>query len=297
MAAAKYDPRRNRRYSGWLSLSSVLLYLFLGLLALFFIYPMVWMAFSSFKTGADIASQPLSFDLAAATIDNYVSLLRNVPLHIGFENTAIVLLFKGALIMVFCPLAGFAFAKFNFRGRNFLFTLVLVTMMLPPVVMLIPLLLQMGQLGWVNTYQALVLPWAVDAFSIFWMRQQIAEVPDELLDAGRVDGCSAWGLHWRIVLPVVRPALAALGILTFLNIYNDFVWPVVAVNTIHMQTLQVMLSDLYNQINNMQVGAIGQNAWGQVLAASVLATLPIQVLFIALQRQFIEGILAGSLKG
>lgn len=287
---------RPKRYL-WLSLSNLLLYLFLGLLALFFIFPLVWMVFSSFKTGPDIASQPLSFSFAAATFDNYRSLLRNVPLYIGFENTLIVLVFKGALTIVFCPLAGFAFAKFRFRGRNALFTLVLATMMLPPVVMLIPLLLQMGRLGWVNTYQALILPGAINAFYIFWMRQQIAEVPDELLDAGRVDGCTAWGLHWRIVLPVIRPALAALAILTFLDIYNDFVWPVVVVNSIRMQTLQVMLSDLYNQINNMQVGAIGQNAWGQVLAASVLATLPVIILFILLQRHFIEGILAGSVKG
>ncbi len=280
-----------------LNLESLALYAFLCLLALFYLYPLVWMALSSFKLGPDIASRPLSFDLSAATLDNYRLLLRNVPLQIGFQNTLIVLVFKGALTLFFCPLAGFAFAKFRFRGRDSLFSLVLATMMLPPVVMLIPLLLQMGRLGWVNTYQALILPGAVNAFSIFWMRQQIAEVPDELLDAGRVDGCSPWGLHWHIVLPVIRPALAALAILTFLDIYNDFVWPVVAVNTIRMQTLQVMLSDLYNQINNMQVGAVGANAWGQVLAASTLATLPVLALFVALQRHFIHGILSGSLKG
>lgn len=282
----------------WLDLSNLVLYSFLLLLALFFLYPLVWMVLSSFKTGPDIASRPLSFDISAATPDNYQLLLRNVPLYIGFQNTLIVLVFKGALTLFFCPLAGFAFAKLRFRGRDALFSLVLATMMLPPVVMLIPLLLQMGWLGWVNTYQALILPGAINGFSIFWMRQQIAEVPDELLDAGRVDGCSAWGLHWHIVLPVIRPALAALAILTFLDIYNDFVWPVVAVNTVRMQTLQVMLSDLYNQIYNMQVSAaLGTNAWGQVLAASTLATVPVLVLFVALQRYFIQGILSGSLKG
>ena len=280
-----------------LRLGHVALYTFLVVLAFFYLYPLLWMAVSSFKTGPDIASRPLSFNVSDATLDSYRRLLQNVPLHIGFKNTFVVLIFKGALTMFFCPLAGFAFAKFRFRGRDALFVFVLATMMLPPVVMLIPLLLLMGRLGWVNTYQALILPGAVNAFSIFWMRQQIAEVPDELLDAGRVDGCSAWGLHWRIVLPVIRPALAALAILTFLDIYNDFVWPVVAVNTIRMQTLQVMLSDLYNQINNMQVGAIGTNAWGQVLAASTIATFPVLILFLILQRHFIYGILAGSLKG
>lgn len=277
--------------------SQVVLYGFLFILAFFYLYPLVWMAFSSFKSGPDIASRPLSFDISALSLDNYRMLFRNVPLHIGFANTLVVLAIKGSLTLVFCPLAGFAFAKYAFRGRDLLFSLVLATLMLPPVVMLIPLLLQMGQLGWVNTYQALILPGAVNAFSIFWMRQQIAEVPDELLDAGRVDGCSPWGLYWHLVLPVIRPALAALAILTFLDIYNDFVWPVVAVNTIRMQTLQVMLSDLANQINNMQVGAVGANAWGQVLAASTLATLPVLALFLALQRYFIQGLLSGSVKG
>lgn len=289
---------RSMRFRCFLSrVGSIFPYLFLMVLALFFLYPLIWMIFSSFKTGSDIATQPLSFHIDAATLDNYVSLVRNVPLHIGFQNTAIVLIFKGSLTMLFCPLAGFAFAKFRFRGRNVLFTLVLGTMMLPPVTMLIPLLLEMGKLGWINTYQALILPGAVNAFSIFWMRQQIAEVPDELLDAGRMDGCTNWDLYWKIVLPVIRPTLAALAILTFLDIYNDFVWPVIAVNSVRMQTLQVMLSDLYNQINNMQVGAIGQNAWGQVLAASSIATLPVLILFIILQRYFIQGILAGSIKG
>jgi len=289
---------QSMRFRSFLSrVGSIFPYLFLTVLALFFLYPLIWMVFSSFKTGQDIATQPLSFHFDSATLDNYLSLIRNVPLQLGFQNTAIVLIIKGSLTMLFCPLAGFAFAKFRFRGRNTLFTLVLGTMMLPPVTMLIPLLLEMGKLGWVNTYQALILPGAVNAFSIFWMRQQIAEVPDELLDAGRMDGCTNWDLYWMIVLPVIRPTLAALAILTFLDIYNDFVWPVIVVNSVRMQTLQVMLSDLYNQINNMQVGAIGQNAWGQVLAASSIATIPVLILFIILQRYFIQGILAGSIKG
>lgn len=274
-----------------------LVYAFLTFLAFIFLYPLYWMFTSSLKFGPDIATAPLTFNINALTIDNYKSLLQTIPLWNGFKNTAIVMVFKGALTLFFCPLAGFAFAKYRFRGRSALFTLMLSTLMLPPIVMLIPLLLQMGALGWVDSYQALILPGAINAFAIFWMRQQIAEVPDELLDAGRVDGCSSFGLYWRIVVPVIRPALAALGILTFLDIYNDFVWPVVVTNSTRMQTIQVLLSDLANQINNMQVGVVGANAWGQLLAASTIATLPVLVLFVALQRHFIRGILSGSLKG
>ncbi len=276
---------------------AALRYAFLLLVALLFLYPLYWMFTSSLKPSQDIATIPLSFDPRTLSLDNYTALLSAVPLWVGFKNTAVVLLVKGGLTMFFCPLAGFAFAKYRFRGRNLLFTLLLSTMMLPPVVFLIPLLLEMGTLGWVNTFQALILPGAIGAFAIFWMRQQIAELPDELLDAGRIDGCSPFGLYWRIVLPVIRPALAALAILTFLDIYNDFVWPVVAINSADMQTLQVMLSALYTTINNAQVGTSGASAWGEVLAASALATLPVLILFLALQRHFIRGVLAGSVKG
>ncbi len=277
--------------------ADILSYAFLLVVVVLSLYPLYWMITSSFKPGADIATTPLSLDIHSLSLNNYVALLSSVPIWVGFKNTLIVLICKGALTLFFCPLAGFAFAKFHFRGRNALFTLVLSTLMLPPIVMLVPLLLEMGGLDWVNTYQALILPGAIGAFSIFWMRQQIAEVPDELLDAGRIDGCTSFGLYWRIVLPLIQPALAALGILTFLDIYNDFVWPVIATNTDDMQTLQVMLSALATQINNAQPGLTGHDAWGEILAASTLATLPVLILFIVLQRQFIRGILSGGVKG
>ena len=272
-------------------------HLALLLVALAFLYPLFWVTISSFKPGDDIATSPLSLDLGNLSLDNYASLLSAVPMGVGFKNIAIVVLGKGLLTMFFCPLAGFAFAKFHFRGRKILFTLVLGTMMLPPIVFMIPLLLEMGTLGWVNSYQALILPGSIGAFGIFWMRQQISDVPDDLLDAGRIDGCSPFGLFWRVVLPVLRPALAALAILTFIDVYNDFVWPVVIINSNDMQPLQVMLSAVTTQINNAQIGTTGQSAWGEILAACALATLPLLILFVILQRHFIQGVLAGSVKG
>lgn len=290
----------NSPQSSWYSAGRILsrsaIYGFLVILAIVFLFPLAWMFISAFKPGADIATQPLNPVAGSLTLKNFESMLEAVPLATGFVNTLIVLVGKGALTMFFCPLAGFAFAKFRFRGRDLLFTLTLSTLMLPPIVLLIPLLLEMGSLGWVDSYQALILPGAIGAFAIFWMRQQIAEVPDELLDAGRLDGCSSFGLYWRIVLPILRPALAALAILTFLDIYNDFVWPVVVTNSNEMQTLPVMLSNLYTLIANNQLSAIGPDAWGEVLAASALATLPVLVLFLLLQRFFIQGILSGSVK-
>ncbi len=271
-------------------------YVFLFILCFLMLFPLLWMFLSSFKPGSELLSQPLSLDFSSITLNNYTTLLVNVPLWVGFQNTLIVLLGQGSLTMFFCPLAGFAFAKLRFHGRSLLYTIVLSTLMLPPIVLIIPLLLEMGTLNWPDTYQALIFPGAIGAFGIFWMRQQIAEVPDELLDAGRIDGCSTFGLFWWIIVPVIRPALAALAILTFLGIYNDFVWPVIITGP-NTQTLQVMLSSLYTQINNAQPGLAGSSAWGEILAASSLATLPILVLFLALQRQFVRGILSGSVKG
>jgi ABC-type glycerol-3-phosphate transport system permease component len=259
--------------------------------------PLLWLVGSSFKSGEDIATAPFSFDPHALSFDNYSAMLAAVPLGLGFKNTAIVIAIKGSLTLFFCPLAGFAFAKYRFRGRDVLFTVLLSTLMVPVIVLLIPLLLEMGTLGWVDTFPGLALPGAVDAFSIFWMRQIIADIPDELLDAGRIDGCTPFGLYWRIVLPVIRPGLAALAVLTFVAIYNDFVWPVIITNTSDMQTLQVMLSALQSQINAAQVGNAGASAWGEILAASTLASIPVLVLFLALQRHFVRGALAGSMKG
>jgi len=270
---------------------------FLMLLAVLFLAPVLWALLSAFKPAGSIVSDPLGFDLGAATLDNYRRMFGDVPLGRGFLNTAVVLVFKGSLTMFFAPLAAYGFAKYRFRGRNLLFGTVLITLMLPTIVLIIPLLLEMKELGWVNTYPALVLPGAVDAFAIFWMRQVIAAVPDELIAAARVDGCSEFGTFWRIVLPVIRPALAGLGVLTVMNIYNDFVWPVVVANSEERATLQVVLSTLAQNITGNRIGADYATVTGEVLAASSLALLPLLVVFIVLQRHFINGILAGSIKG
>ena len=287
--------RRTRKRS--FKMGDFFAYFFLIVVVLLTLYPLLWMLVSSFKPGSEIQTTPLSLNWRTLSLNNYTVLLSIVPLWVGFKNTLIVLIFKGGMTLFFCPLAGFAFAKFRFRGRNFLFGILLATFMLPTVIMLLPLFLEMGTLNWINSYQGLILPGAVGAFSIFWMRQQIAEVPDELLDAGKIDGCSAFGLFWRVVLPIIQPALAALAILTFIDIYNDFIWPVIITNSDDMQTLQVMLSALYTQINNAEPGLAGANAWGEIIAAATLATVPVLAIFLAMQRYFIRGILAGSVKG
>jgi len=270
---------------------------FLLLLLIGFLAPVVWAIVSAFKPANDIIRYPLRFDPSTFTLDNFAQMFQDVPIMNGFLNTAIVLVFKGGITLFFAPLAAYAFAKYSFPGKEIIFGAVLITLMLPTIVLIIPLLLQMKALGWVNTYQALILPGAIDAFAIFWMRQVIAAVPDELLDAARVDGCTEFGTYWKIVVPVIRPGLAGLAVLTIMNIYNDFVWPVVIASSENMATLQVVLSTLAQNITGNRIGADYATVTAELLAASSVALLPLLVLFIALQRHFISGILAGSVKG
>jgi multiple sugar transport system permease protein len=270
---------------------------FMVVLTLAFLAPVAWAVLSAFKPANDIIRNPLVIDPGTFTLDNFIGMFQDVPIAHGFLNTAIVLVLKGAITMICCPLAAYAFAKYRFPGKSVIFGAVLVTLMLPTIVLIIPLLLEMKELGWVNTYQALILPGSVDAFAIFWMRQVIAAVPDELLDAARVDGAGEFGTYWRIVVPIIRPGLAGLAVLTVMNIYNDFVWPVVIASSERMATLQVVLSTLASTISGNKIGADYATVTGELLAASSVALVPLLVIFIALQRHFINGILAGSVKG
>ncbi len=287
------QPGRKHRGLASMTVSHV----FLMVLALLFLAPVVWALLSSFKPPTQIISAPLGLEPSAFTLENFRSMFADVPIGQGFLNTAVVLIVKGSITLFCAPLAAYAFAKYSFRGRNLLFGTVLITLMLPTIVLIIPLLLEMKELGWVNTYQALILPGAVDAFAIFWMRQVIAAVPDELVDAARVDGCTEFGVFWRIILPVIRPALAGLAVLTVMNIYNDFVWPVVAASSSRMATLQVVLSTLAQNITGNRIGADYATVTGELLAAASIALIPLLIIFVALQKHFINGILAGSVKG
>lgn len=271
--------------------------IFLLVLTVAFLAPVAWAILSAFKPAGDIIRDPLGFDPTTFTLDNFRGMFQDVPIASGFLNTGIVLVVKGAITLFCAPLAAYAFAKYDFRGKDIIFGTVLLTLMLPTIVLIIPLLLEMKELGWVNTYQALVLPGSVDAFAIFWMRQVITAVPDELLAAARVDGCGEFGIFWRIVVPVIRPGLAGLAVLTIMNIYNDFVWPVVVASSSKMATLQVVLSTLAQNISGNKVGADYATVTGELLAASSVALIPLLILFIVLQKHFINGILAGSVKG
>jgi arabinooligosaccharide transport system permease protein len=254
--------------------------------------PLVWTLSSSFKTPGEIFDYPPSVVPHVWTGGGYRSLFDDFPFVRWVANSLGVALVTTTLGVFICALGGFGFAMYDFRGKSVLFTMLMSSMMVPFVVLLIPLFRLITNLGWVDRYEALVVPWLAPAFGIFMMRQFIVQsISSEMLDAGRIDGASEFGLFWRLVLPVSRPALAALAVWLFLNVYNSFLWPLVAVSDERRLTLPVGL----NSILSSQ--GISQADYGVVMAGALLAAAPAVVLFVMLRKQFIEGLTLGSVKG
>jgi cellobiose transport system permease protein len=190
---------------------------------------------------------------------------------------------------VLCSLAGFAFAKLSFRGRNMLFLIVVLTMTVPTQLAVIPQYMIISNLNWVDTLQALIVPGLASAFGIFWMRQHIgATISDELLQAARIDGATTWQIFWRIAFPLVRPAAFVLGLLGFVTAWNDFLWPFIVLKSPEMYTAQIAIKALQNSFDI---------DLGLAMSGSFLATLPLLVLFIFVGRRMVAGIMDGAFKG
>jgi len=223
---------------------------------------------------------------------NYVQLFERLPFLTYLKNSAVLSIINTLGVLFFSSLIGYVFAKRRFPGRDALFVFVLVTSTLPGgVTIIIPWYLLMVKLGWVNTFLPLIIPWLAPALNIFLMRQYIrAGVPDELLDAATIDGCGMFGLYWRIVLPLVRPGLAVIGILQFITVWNDFLFSLLILQKDQVRTATVALTLLATR--NEQA-----TPYGPLFAGIVLATLPTIVLFFIFQRRLTQGILSGALRG
>jgi len=250
--------------------------------------PFLWMLLSSFKSFGEILRSPPTWWPHDPTLDNYSVLLRRLDFPAYFANSVVVAVLTTAGNLLFCAAAGYALAKLRFAGSRLLFAVVLGTIMVPGIVTLVPLFVLVSNLGLVNSYAGLVLPFLAQAFGVFLMRQFMLSIPDDLLEAARIDGAGELRIFWRIVLPLSRPALATLGILTFLASWNNFLWPLVAATTEDRYTLPVALA-LYS---------IGQNRarYDLLLAGSVLVVVPVLVVFVALQRHFVRGIATTGLR-
>jgi len=265
-------------------LSTFLVYalLILGSLAMFF--PFVWMFLTSLKPFAEIFE--LKVWPQAPTLDNYREVLFKTQFPRWFLNSLIVALITTFSVLLFDSLVGYTLAKLRFPGRGLVFVLILSTLMVPTEMLIIPWYVMSTQYGWSNTYWGLLFPGLISAFGVFLMRQFFQTLPTDLLDAGRIDGLSEFGVFWRIAFPLVRPALAALGIFTFLGNWNAFLWPLIVVQTADMRTIPVGVA-----LFSSEAGT----AWNLIMAASSLAVLPVLLVFLFFQRQIIEGVvLTGS---
>ncbi|TWD74742.1 carbohydrate ABC transporter membrane protein 2 (CUT1 family) [Kribbella amoyensis] len=269
------------RRTWWIYLIGVL-----GLIAV--AAPFVWMLLGSFKTQGELLRVPPTWWPQEPTTRNYGDLFGKANFPHYFLNSTLVALVVTAGNLIFCSMIGYALAKLRFKGRNALFVLVMATLMIPGMVTFVPLFVMVTNAGLANSYPGLILPFLVSPFGVFLMRQFFSGLPDDLIDAGRVDGTSELGIFARIMLPLTRPALATLGILTFLGSWNNFLWPLVIAQTEDKYTLPVALA-LYST---------GQNAqnFGLLMAGAVVVVVPVLVMFLAFQRHVTKGIAITGLK-
>jgi multiple sugar transport system permease protein len=281
IAATKARTRRPRA-------GTMLLYAAFSVGALLMATPLLMMLMTSFKTPAEALRMPPVIIPAHPTLDAYHTVLTQAPFFTWFRNSVIVAVSVTALILFTSSLAGYIFAKFSFPGKNVLFTLLLATLMVPFPVILIPIYLIINKLGLLNSLLALIAPSMVSAFGIFLMRQFVAAIPNDLLDAARLDGASEWTIYWQLIRPQLGPAMATLGIFTFMSSWNDYLWPLVAINDQDRMTLPLALS-FFNTAHSTR--------YDLVMAASVLVILPIIVVFLFFQRHFINAMVLSGVKG
>jgi multiple sugar transport system permease protein len=256
-------------------------------LALLMVTPLAWMVMTSFQTPDEARQFPPVFP-SSLHWQNYTDAIHAAPFGRFFFNTALV---TGAAVLgnlLFCSLAGYAFARMRFFGRDVLFILFLATLMIPFQVVMIPIFLIMRELGLVDSLGALILPNLVTPLGVFLMRQFFRTLPVELEEAARIDGCSRLGVLFRIVLPLSGPALATLAVITFLWNWNDFLWPLVVIQSEHNMTLQLGLSTFQGAHTT---------AWTLLMAGNVLAVLPMLLAFLLAQRHFVNSIASAGIKG
>ena len=263
-------------------------YVVLAVALLVTVAPFLWMLLGSFKPEPELQQVPPTWWPQTPTLQNYRELFDRLNFPRFFGNSVLVAVAVTAGNLVFCSMVGYALAKLDFAGKRVLFALVLGMLMVPGVVTFVPLFVLVSNLGLVNTYPGLIMPFLVTPLGVFLMRQFIAGLPDELIEAARIDGAGEWRIFSRVILPLCGPPLATLGILTFLHSWNNFLWPLVVAQSEDKYTLPVALA-LYS---------VGQNAtqYGLLMAGAVVIIIPVVALFIALQRYFVQSVATTGIK-
>jgi multiple sugar transport system permease protein len=262
-------------------------YTVLAIGGLIMAFPYLWMLSTSLKLPGTWFTLSLIPD--PISLQHYQKLLTESLLLRWYTNSIVISAVSTASVAFFSALAGYTFAKYEFLGREIMFIIILTALMIPTEMLIIPWYVSIARIGWIDTLQGVMLPGLVTTFGIFVMRQFMASVPNELSDAGRIDGVSEFGLFWRICLPIARPALAVVVIFTFLSNWNDFLWPLIVVNRNEMLTLQVGLA----RISALETGP----DWGATMSGAAIASVPMLIVFLFFQAQIIRGMTLTGLKG
>jgi multiple sugar transport system permease protein len=271
-------------------LGQVLKYGALILLSIWMLLPFYWMISASLMTSKEIIQMPPPLVPELPQWHNYVRVTEVVDLGRSYLNSLLVTALTVLGILFTSSLAGFAFAKYQFPGRNVLFAMILATMMIPFFVILIPVFYIVKQFGWTNNYFGLIRPGLVSAYGIFMMRQFILTLPDELLDAARIDGANEFRIYWQIILPLTGPALATLGVFNMISVWNSFLWPLLIAQSPDLYTVPLAL-------NNLRTYGMEAQVLNLQMAGTVASVIPTLIVFIFLQRYFTQGIALTGLKG
>ena len=263
------------------AVTKFLTYFFLILGSLIMVFPFLWMFLTSFKTIPESMSVPATILPSAFRLDKYTEVLKSLPFIKLYWNTILLVFFRVICAIAFSSMAGYAFAKLKFRGKNILFTIVLMQMSLPSQIFLIPQYQMVAKMGMANTIFALVFPGIVSAFGVFFLRQTYMSIPEEIGEAAFLDGCNQWVTFYKIMFPLTGTSVAALTIFTAVFAYGDLMWPQIVNNDINMFTLSAGLATLRG---------MNTTDFPQLMAGSLLAMLPMIVLYLIFQKQFVEGI-------
>ena len=268
--------------------SKLVAYLFVGVGALIMLAPFYFMFVFATHTRTEIFSMPPPLWFGSALLENMNILTEKIPFWKNLGWSLYVAIASTVLTLLFCSMAGYAFALMEFKFKNFLFAWVLGTMLIPSFMNMIPTFMVMDLLGWIDEHRALYLPGAAGAFGIFLMRQFASTaIPKELIEAARMDGCGEFAIYWRIVLPLLKPALGTLGLVTFIGSWINFIGPLIVMRTADNYTLPLALRSLQSPVNT---------EWGALMTGSAIATIPLMILFAISSRQLIAGLTAGAVK-
>ncbi len=265
----------------------LILVLFFGVLI--FLLPLYWMISTSLKPVSDIFAYPPRWIPSVLEIENYIKAFDAAPWGIYFLNTILYTFCIVTGVLITSVLSGYAFSKLNWKGRDNVFLLYIGTMMIPGQVTIIPVFMILTSFGWIDTYSGLIIPGLTSAFGCFLMRQFMMGLPNELIESALIDGAGHYKIVLKIIIPLVKPSLATLGIFSFMGAWNNFFWPLIVTNSTEMRTVQVGLSSFQGQYGNVE--------WGAMMAAATMVSAPVLIMFFLAQRYFIEGIAMSGIKG